>query len=312
MMSYFRLLRPHQWVKNVFVFAGAVFGQKLGDPYIALLTVLGFFCISLVSSSVYVINDIRDREEDRLHPRKRLRPIASGAVPVGHAWVLAALCLIVGLGGAALLSTPFALVSLFYFVLQMGYNLGLKHAVLLDVILIAIGFVLRAVAGAVLVEVEISIWLVLCTFTICLFMGFSKRRAELTAFANGAGDAKSHRRTLASYTPDLLNQMTTVSAGIAILSFMLYVTDDATIDKFGTDYLAYTLPLVVYAVFRFALLVERGQVDGPTDVMLRDRPFQAALIAWAIAAIIIVYWGADLRDWIDARDIRRLATLHPN
>lgn len=291
-MAYLRLMRPHQWIKNVFVLAGVVFGRKLHEPEAVLTALLGFLAVSLISSTVYIINDIRDREEDRQHPRKRTRPLASGAARVPVAAALAVVLGLAGLVGSFLLGPAFFLVVLGYLIMQSAYTLRLKRVVLLDVILIAVGFVLRAVAGAVLVHVEISIWLVLCTFTLCLFMGFSKRACELKVLsAVGGGQAGNHRITLTRYTPDLLNHMTTVSAGIAIISFMLYVTDDVTIAKFGTNYLAYTLPLVVYAIFRFALLVEEGRVDGPTDVLLRDRPFQIALILWAGAALLIIYQG---------------------
>ncbi len=303
-MAYLQLMRPEQWTKNLFLLAGAVFGRKLfadGDVLWGnvLLVLLGMLCFSLVSSTVYIFNDIHDRNEDRLHPRKRNRPIAAGRVSIGSAGALAGALLVVGLGGAALLDRGFFVVALVYLVLQIAYTFGLKQAALLDVIIIGIGFVLRAVAGAVLVHVEISHWLVLCTFTLCLFMGFSKRRCELNALAeNGGVAAVRHRKTLAIYTPELLNHMTTLTAAVAVLSFMLYATDDVTMAKFGTNYLIYTLPLVVYAIFRFALLVEHGRVSGPTDVLLRDPPFQTALVLWGVAALVIVYWGVDLQVWL--------------
>jgi 4-hydroxybenzoate polyprenyltransferase len=315
-MPYLKLMRPHQWVKNVFIFAGVVFGRKLDDPAALGVTIIGFFCLSLVSSAVYIVNDLRDLNEDRLHPRKRFRPLAAGTARPGPAGVLAVVCALIGLVGAFLLDVnapallgmpalvagvlplgrPFFWVALIYLALQVAYTFSLKRMALLDVIVIAIGFVLRAVAGAVLVEVEISIWLVLCTFTLCLFMGFSKRRCELdTLAANASNGAGEHRRTLLYYTPAMLSQMTTVSAGIAVIGYMLYATDDITVEKFGTPYLAYTVPLVVYAVFRFTLLVETQRVDGPTDVMLRDRPFQIALLVWVAAALAVIYYGPQMQ-----------------
>lgn len=300
-MPYLRVLRPHQWVKNLFIFAGIVFARQLGDMNAVLMTVLGFFCLSFASSAVYVFNDIRDVEEDRLHPRKRNRPIASGAVSVGTATALGIGIGLLGLVGSYLLNPAFCFLVAAYLVLQAAYILFFKHVVLLDVLTIAIGFVLRAVSGAVLIGVEISEWLVLCTFTLCLFMGFSKRQCELNAMTeNGGKKADSHRKTLAYYTPLLITQLTTVSAGIAVISFMLYAVDDRTVTKFGTHYLAYTLPLVVYAVFRFALLVETKQVDGPTDVMLKDRPFQATLALWLIAAYLIINFGSQFNEWLAA------------
>jgi 4-hydroxybenzoate polyprenyltransferase len=295
------LLRPQQWIKNVFVFAGLVFGQRLLDPHALVLVLLGFACLCVISSSVYVVNDIHDREEDRLHPRKRLRPLASGRASVRGAALLAAALVTVGLSGAWLLDRAFFIVVVTYLVLQLLYTFAFKHMVLLDVIAIGAGFVLRAIAGVVLIHVTLSPWLVLCTFTLCLFMGFSKRRCELNALAeNGGGDAARHRRTLSIYTKDLLNHMTTLTAGIAVVSFMLYATDARTKAAFGTDYLLYTLPMVVYAIFRFAILVEHGRVDGPTDVLLRDRPFQVDLLLWTVSAVVVVYAGQDIRNWFDS------------
>lgn len=296
---YLRLLRPEQWTKNAFLFAGVAFGRKLTDPHFLTLALLGFICFCFVSSSVYILNDIHDRNEDRVHPRKRHRPIAAGTVSVGQGVLITILLLAVGLGGAQWLDRGFFLVAGCYFLLQIAYTFRLKQVALLDVIMIGVGFVMRAVAGGVLVQVEISHWLVLCTFTLCLFMGFSKRRCELASLAERSKtDVARHRKTLIEYTPDLLNHMTTLTAGIAIISFMLYATDQRTVTVFGTNYLVYTLPLVVYAIFRFALLVEHGRVDGPTDVLLYDRPFQATLILWAVAALVIVYQGAAIQRWL--------------
>lgn len=299
-MPYLQLLRPSQWIKNLFVFAGLLFGGKLGDAASVGLALLGFACLCVLSSLVYIVNDIHDREEDRLHPRKCKRPIASGTVGVGAAWSFAVGLLVIGLAGSWLLPRGFGLVATAYLVLQTLYTFGFKHAVILDVIAIGLGFVLRAVSGAVLVDVEISPWLVLCTFTLCLFMGFSKRRCELNALAeNGASNAGRHRKTLSIYTPDLLNHMTTLTAGIAIVSFMLYTIDKRTIaefGEFGSTGLLYTLPIVVYAIFRFAVLVEHGGVDGPTDVVVRDRPFQIAIVVWVVAALLVVYRTEQLQE----------------
>lgn len=308
-MPYLQLLRPAQWIKNLFVFAGLVFGRKLTDGTSVGITLLGFVCLCVLSSLVYVVNDIHDREEDRLHPRKCKRPIASGAVSVGAASTLAVGLFIAGLGGSWLLDRGFGIVATAYLVLQTLYTFGFKHAVILDVVAIGLGFVLRAISGAVLVHVEISPWLVLCTFTLCLFMGFSKRRCELNALAEtGEYDAGRHRKTLAVYTPDLLNHMTTLAAGIAIVSFMLYTIDDRTIaqfgnpeiGRFGSKCLLYTLPIVVYAVFRFAVLVEHGEVDGPTDVVFRDRAFQVAILLWLLATLLIVYRTRQLQEFFDS------------
>jgi len=294
-MAYLRLLRARQWIKNAFVFAALIFGRRLLDPHSVLLSLIGFVCLCLVSSAVYIINDIHDREEDRLHPRKRLRPVASGAIGTQEALSVALGLLVVGLGTSWLLRPAFGLVAATYLLLQIAYTFALKHMVILDVVAIGLGFVLRAVSGAVLIEVEISHWLVICTFTLCLFLGFSKRRCELNVLAGVSNEhAGRHRRTLTLYTPDLLNHMTTLTAGVAIVTFMLYTVDARTVATFGTRHLVYTVPIVVYAIFRFALLVEHGEVDGPTDVVLRDRAFQIAILVWLVAALSIVYFGPEI------------------
>ncbi|MBK8913984.1 MAG: decaprenyl-phosphate phosphoribosyltransferase [Phycisphaerales bacterium] len=306
-MAFLRLMRPQQWVKNVFVFAGLVFGRKLDHAPSVADALLGFLLLSLISSAVYVMNDLHDREEDRLHPRKRFRPLASGAVSPQSALVLIAALLAASLGGSWLLDRGFFLCVVTYLVLQLFYTFSFKHIAVLDVITIGVGFVLRAIAGAVLVHVEISHWLVVCTFTLCLFMGFSKRRCELAALNGSTGpDAGAHRRTLLVYTPDLLNHMTTVTAGIAVMSYLLYAVDARTVGYFGTNYLMYLTPLVVFAVFRFALLVEHGRVDGPTEVVTRDRPFQAAVLLWGVCAWAVVYHGVRIAAWL-----RKLADVPP-
>lgn len=301
-MPYLQLLRPGQWTKNLFLLAGLVFGQRLGHWPSVRDVLLGLLCFCLLSSAAYVLNDLRDRDEDRLHPTKRNRPIAAGRIGPGAAVALLLALLALGLGGALALDRGFFLVAASYILLQGAYTLGLKHVAIVDVIVIGIGFVLRAVAGAVIVHVPISHWLVLCTFTLCLFLGFSKRRCELNALAERTRtDVARHRKTLIAYTPDLLNHMTTLTAGIAVVSFILYATDDRTtspVTGFGTNYLLFTLPLVVYAVFRFALLVEHGRVDGPTAVLLRDRPFQAAILLWGLAVLVVVYQGRALQTWL--------------
>jgi 4-hydroxybenzoate polyprenyltransferase len=305
-VSYLRLMRPGQWIKNLFVFAGLVFGHLLGNWPSVLAVILAFICFCLLSSAVYTFNDIHDRAEDRLHPTKRRRPLASGQVSVGAATVFGVVLLALGLGGSVVLNGGFLAIAALYVLLQMAYTFALKHATVLDVIALGLGFVLRAVAGAVAVHVTISPWLVICTFTLCLFLGFSKRRCELDSLADGPpADAARHRRTLAEYTPELLNHMTTLTAGIAVVSFMLYATDKRTLEVFGTNYLVYTLPMVVYAIFRVALLVEHGRVNGPTDVVLRDRPFQAAIVLWGLAVLVIIYRGQVLQEWL-----RRVLAAH--
>ena len=183
-----------------------------------------------------------------------------------------------------------------YVALQISYTMYLKQRVLIDVICIAMGFVLRAVAGAAAVKVAISPWLFICMFTLCLFMGFCKRYSEVVTLGD-PGAAESHRPTLIYYTPELLTHLITLSAGIAVVSFLLYGLSERTIENFGTNYFVYTLPVLVYGVFRFAMLSMEGAYAGPTDLILHDRPFQATILLWIALAIIVIKYGKDIEIW---------------
>lgn len=294
--SYLRLLRPPQWVKNTFVFAAPVFARRIFEPPVLLKTLVVFAAFCLLSSVVYIVNDLADREEDRLHPRKRLRPIAAGLISPAPAIVVAVLLLLVSLTLLLYLSPAALLVGLAYLILMLLYSWTLKHRMLIDVITISMGFVLRALAGAVAIPVAISPWLITCTFTLCLFLGFSKRRCELAAFAD-VNQAALHRPTLLCYSTDLLNHLLSVSAGIAVVTFLLYCMDERTVSSLGTNYLIYTAPLVVYGIFRYAMLVESGRVSGPTDVVLNDVPFIVTVVSWSALAVVIVYAGPALESW---------------
>ena len=292
-----RLARPGHWIKNVLVLLPVIFALRMGDggAWALAFMATGAFC--LVSSSVYIINDIADRTRDRMHPAKRNRPLAAGQVSVRAAFI-EAVVLLIGSALLALATCP-GLINVVgaYVVLQMAYTLLLKHRMIIDVICIALGFVLRAVAGAVAINVVISPWLVVCTFTACLFMGFCKRRNEQATLTH-AETAENHRNTLAGYTGDLLTHLITLSASIAIVSFLLYASSARTVTHIGTIALVYTLPLVVYAVFRFAMLSMRGRYHDPMDILVHDGPLQLTAAAWLAAAASIVNWGHALGRWL--------------
>ncbi len=292
-----RLARPGHWIKNVLVLLPVIFALRMGDAeaWVLALMAAGAFC--LVSSSVYIVNDISDRLRDRMHPAKRNRPLAAGDVSVRAAYIESVVLLV---GSAAMaLATRRALLSVIaaYVLLQTAYTFVLKHRMILDVICIALGFVLRAVAGAVAIGAVISPWLVVCTFTACLFMGFCKRRNEQATLAHTEA-AHDHRNTLAGYTGDLLTHLITLSAAIAVVSFLLYASSQRTISHIGTISLVYTLPLVVYAVFRFAMLSMRGRYSDPMDILVHDLPLQLTAAAWLAAAGAIVHWGQELGRWL--------------
>ncbi len=293
-----RIARPGHWVKNIVVFLPVVFGMRAtdGQAWLRALGAAVAFCF--VSSFSYIINDIRDRANDRCHPRKKDRPLASGRLSVSTAAAEATVCVVLGFTIAFAISPLLCLVVAAYVVLQVCYTLLLKQKALVDVICIAMGFVLRTVSGAVAIGVVISPWLFICMFTICLFMGFCKRYNEIVTIGDMTR-AENHRNTLIAYTPDLLTHLITLSAGIAVVAFLFYGLADSTVEQFGTNYFVYTLPLVVYAVFRFAMLSMKGAYADPTDLILRDRPFQATVALWAISAFAIILWGRELTGWIE-------------
>ena len=280
-------LRPSQWTKNLFVFAGLIFGLQLGNPTAVWRASAAFVIFCLLSGVVYLVNDIRDRDADRLHPAKRRRPIASGALAPGTAGAAAVVLAIGSLAAAFALSASFGLVSAIYLLLLSLYSTSLKHIVILDVLTIAAGFVLRAIAGVVVVNVEFSHWLLLLMLLLALFLALSKRRAELVALADGASN---HRRILAEYSPYLLDQMISVVTASTLLAYAFYTIDPETVRKFGTDRLLWTVPFPLYGIFRYLYLVHQREGGGnPSETLLTDRPILACVALWGVAVILILY-----------------------
>lgn len=277
MRPYLRLLRPHQWIKNGFVFVGLLFGHAWGDPASVATALYAFAAFCLVSSSVYVMNDLIDREQDRRHPEKRHRPLASGAVGSGGAVGLALVCLAAGLGLAfGRVGAPW--IFLAYFVMNVGYSLGLKHVVILDVFLIAAGFMLRILAGTLGLGIMPSQWLLLCGLMVTLFLGFAKRRAELTSLAEEGGN---HRRVLEHYSETFLDQMISVAATGTVVSYSLYTVSPETVALHGTADLIYTVPFVLYGMFRYLFRLHlRGGGGDPALELLRDPHLVAATLGW--------------------------------
>ena len=285
-----QLLRPTQWVKNVVVFAGPAAGLALFDPGHAWHAIIAFGSFCLAASASYAINDALDHKADAAHPTKRLRPVARGVIKPATAIGLGVLLILAAL--AATLAIPHRGVTFvvgLYFLLTLTYSLVLKKRVILDVITISTGFVLRAWAGSLAVGVVTSRWMVACVFTLCLFMGFGKRRCEL-AMLSDPDQAHRHRRTLIRYTPDLLNHLISVSAGIAVITFLLYTLDArGPASPFAKEHLFFTLPIVVYGVFRYAMITELGIYSGPTEIVLKDKPLLVTIILWATVALGIAY-----------------------
>ncbi len=287
-------LRPKQWTKNLLVFVGVIFSQHAGDPRVLSRSLAGFVAFSLLAGSVYVLNDLMDVEVDRRHPRKCRRPIAAGRLPVPVAWgMLPVLWAIVG-ALAAWLGGLFAIVAGIYLASNLAYSFWLKHHVILDVFLIATGFVLRAIAGVELVrrvwpDVVLSPWLLVCTFFGALFLGVSKRRRELV---NAGANASEQRAVLQQYTPELLDVMLTVSAACTMLSYALYTMWPATVAKFHTEALLYTVPFVAYGVFRYIHLVRVSETsEDPSAVLLGDGPIQTTVILFLGTVAWVLYAG---------------------
>lgn len=288
--AFIALARPREWVKNVFVFAALVFAGRTSDPVALLLTVEAFAAFCLLSSACYVINDIADAKQDRQHPTKRNRPIASGRITATQGVILALFCLGVGAAVCAAVNVSLLAVGLLYVALSLLYTCWLKRHVLIDVMCIAAGFVLRAVGGGAAIGAPVSLWLVACTFTLCMFLGFCKRRCELAELA-GREPAASCRPALLRYSLPLLDRLIGVSAGVAIVTYLLYTVAPHTIEKAGTPCLIFSVPLVIYCIFRIALLVEAGRTSGPTEVITQDKPFIFALLLWVAYVVGVVAWG---------------------
>jgi 4-hydroxybenzoate polyprenyltransferase len=295
-LSLLLSLRPAQWTKNLFVFGALLFGQRGTPPAMrpafldsqAIGRAIGAFAVfCALSGVVYLINDVADRDNDRLHPLKRHRPIASGAVSPALAIVTA-----VGLGAAALASAYllgplFALVAATYLALQTLYSGPLKHLVIIDVLTIAVGFVLRAAAGAVAIDVPISHWLLILIMLLALFLALSKRRHELVLLGDGA---TGHRRILQEYSPYLLDQMIGVVTASTLVSYVIYTVSPETVQKFHTDYLGLTLVFPLYGIFRYLYLVHQKEGGGsPSDMLQNDRPLLACVALWAVSVAAIIY-----------------------
>lgn len=280
-------MRPKQWVKNLIIFAGLVFSRNIFDAPLLTLAVLAFVSFSLLSGALYILNDIVDREEDMRHPVKASRPIASGTLTVSTAAVAALLLSGVALALAFYLGLTFGLVAFGFLALNLLYTFYLKGIVILDVMTIAVSFVLRALAGTVIVSVALSPWLLVCTVLLALFLGLNKRRHELVVL--GAG-ASSHRPVLALYSPALLDQMISIVASSTVVAYSLYTFTSPTALKH--HYLMFTIPFVLYGIFRYQYLVHQRNLGGsPEDVFLSDAPSLINVLLWAVLVVVLLYLG---------------------
>jgi 4-hydroxybenzoate polyprenyltransferase len=279
-------LRPQQWVKNLFVFAGLIFAQRLFTPAVwPALAAFAIFCG--LSGAGYLLNDVADRAKDRLHPEKRHRPIAAGRLAPGPAVAVAVGLIVLGLALGAWLSTGFALTALAYVVLLVAYSARLKHVVIVDVLVVAMGFVLRAVAGALVIGVAISGWLLICTILLALFLALGKRRHEVLTLAETAA---RHRPILAEYSAGLLDQMIAVVTASTVTAYALYTMSPETVAKFHTSLLPATLPFVLYGIFRYLYLLYHRRLGGnPSEVVVHDRALLVNALLWLLTVLLIIY-----------------------
>jgi 4-hydroxybenzoate polyprenyltransferase len=280
-------LRLKQWIKNLIIFAPLIFSENVFDTILLLKSVFAFVAFCLVSGAAYILNDIKDLEEDRLHPLKSRRPLASGRLKKSLALFTFFFLVIISLMGAFLINISFCIALGVYLVLQVSYSFWLKHVVILDVFLIATGFLIRVIAGGLVIEVQLSPWLFICTILLALFLALSKRRHELILLNESAG---IHRPILKEYNPHLLDQMIAVVTASTVISYCLYTISSETIEKFGTRNLIFTVPFVLYGIFRYLYLVHQKNEGGsPELLIITDKPLLIDVFLWIATAILIIY-----------------------
>lgn len=282
-----RTLRIKQWIKNLFVLAALVFTQNFHDPDLTARALVAFGLFCLLSSAIYLVNDVIDIKGDRQHPVKKSRPIAAGLISIPFALTLSGLLvLFVCLTGYLVLGGVFLVICLVYWILNLLYSSILKHVVILDVLLVSVGFVLRAMAGSAAIGVEISSWLLLCTILLSLFLALSKRRHELVLLDE---NATHHRAILKEYTPYLLDQLIAVVTASTLMAYALYTMDLEVQAHLGTDQLIFTTPFVIYGIFRYLYLVHRKDQGGDTSEMIvTDKPFALNIFLWALSILILL------------------------
>ena len=275
-----KTIRPKQWYKNILIFVGIVFSLNILNFQMWLGVILAFVLFCMLSGSEYIINDILDIKKDRKHPTKCKRPIASGELKKSHAFLFASLLIICAMWGSYLINTQFLIISLTYFFLILSYSLFLKHLIIVDLLVISVGFVIRAVAGCFAIGVLISPWLIVCAFLLALFLALGKRRHELMLLGD---EAKNHRKILEDYSIEMLDQMNSIATGALLISYSMYT--------FLADntYMMLTIPFVVYGLFRYLFLVHARNFGGEVELLFTDRGMLICMISWVVVVILILY-----------------------
>ena len=289
LVELFKSIRPQQWLKNLFIFAPLIFSENIFNRSMFLQSLLAFAVFCLLSGALYILNDLKDLEEDRIHPIKSKRPLAAGELKKRQAITAFVILSFISLLFASLVNEEFLWVCLVYYVLQIAYSFALKHVVILDVFIVASGFFLRVIAGAVAIQVQISPWLLICTTLLALFLALSKRRHEILLLDE---EAMSHRPILKEYSAYLLDQMISVVTASTVIAYCLYTISGETIEKFGTNKLILTVPFVLYGIFRYLYLIHQKAEGGtPETLILKDHPLLLDIILWIVSAALIIYFG---------------------
>ncbi len=283
--AFLQLMRPKQWTKNFVVFVGLIFSGNFLNPAMGITALQAFIIFCITAGAIYVFNDLKDIESDRAHPQKKNRPLAAKRLSPGAASLGGSLLMVIGLMWSFFLSPLFALVVLAYVLLNTAYSLGLKHVVILDVFVITTGFVLRAMAGALVIKVAISPWLIVVTILLSLFLGFAKRRHELITMGD---EAANHRPALDDYSPALLDQYMGVVASATIIAYSLYAFTSSTASR--STYFMLTIPMVIYGILRYLYLVYQKNLGGaPEVILLSDKPLMAAIVLWVATVGLLLY-----------------------
>lgn len=280
-------MRLHQWIKNLFIFTGLLFSHKLFDLHLFAKVFAGFILFSLAAGSIYIFNDIKDIKKDQEHPEKSKRPLASGQLRPNKAYVASTALAVISIGGAFFIDLNFFTIIIAYVIMNVAYSIKIKHVVILDVMCIAFGFVFRVLAGTALAEVRPSDWLIICTITLSMFLGFSKRRHELSL---DNFNKKNHRKVLTDYSITFLDQMIAVATACTVMSYALYTIADETVARFGTRNLVFTIPFVIYGIYRYLYLIHQKNVGGnPTTATTTDLPIIINSVLWLGTIIFIIY-----------------------
>lgn len=281
-------MRPRQWTKNLFLFAGIIFAQKLISPVNFTKVVLAFIIFSISSGGIYIFNDIIDRESDKVHPDKKNRPVASGVLSLPIAWISSLVMIVAGLSFSYILSRSFFLLLLAYVILMVVYSLFLKRLVLLDIIIVAFGFVLRTLAGCAVIDVTVSPWLFICTLMLALFIAASKRRQEIISLGSSA---KHHRLPLVDYTPELIDKILLIVTACTLVAYTLYTLSPMTVEKFGGNYMVFTVPFVLYGIMRYFYLIHKEEdIDSPERIIIKDKALLVDILLWVLSVIAIIYF----------------------